>query len=121
MITPETCQNSPINLCYNFTLRDPCINQSDCTITDSNIILSLPIVFLQTKLVSLLPRESSSKEVDAGLLTIISYPAFAASTTELCDATRTEVISKLEVSLCAHVCVCWGGCIRMWWIRFPSN
>jgi phosphorylase kinase alpha/beta subunit len=49
-----------------------------------------------TKLVSLLPRESSSKEVDAGLLTIISYPAFAASTTELCDTTRTEVISKLE-------------------------
>jgi phosphorylase kinase alpha/beta subunit len=49
-----------------------------------------------TKLISLLPRESSSKEVDAGLLTIISYPAFAAGTSELSDITRSEVITKLE-------------------------
>lgn len=58
------------------------------------LILSPP----QTKLSSLLPRESSSKEVDAGLLTIIGYPAFAAETRELSDRTRNEVITKLEVS-----------------------
>ena len=43
--------------------------------------------------------------MDAGLLTIIGYPAFAASTTELCDTTRTEVISKLEVCLCASISI----------------
>ena len=51
----------------------------------------------QTKLVSLLPRESSSKEVDAGLLTIVSYPAFAVETRDLANKTRTEVITKLQV------------------------
>lgn len=49
-----------------------------------------------TKLVSLLPRESGSKEVDAGLLTIVSFPAFAAPTNDICSTTRTEIISKLE-------------------------
>ena len=54
--------------------------------------------FLQTKLLSLLPRESSSKEIDAGLLTIISYPAFAVESQEVIHKTRTDIVSKLLVS-----------------------
>lgn len=65
-------------------------------LTPDHLLIILPCP-LQTKLSSLLPRESSSKEVDAGLLTIIGYPAFAAETRELSDVTRNEVINKLEV------------------------
>lgn len=50
---------------------------------------------LQTKLNSLLPRESSSKEIDAALLTIIGYPAFAVSDPSLASKTKEEVITKL--------------------------
>jgi phosphorylase kinase alpha/beta subunit len=45
---------------------------------------------------SLLPRESSSKEVDAALLSVIGYPAFAVEDQALCDRTRNEVITKLQ-------------------------
>lgn len=45
---------------------------------------------------SLLPRESSSKEVDAALLSIIGFPGFAVDSTELCDRTRQKIIEKLE-------------------------
>lgn len=49
----------------------------------------------QTKLNSLLPRESSSKEVDAGLLTILSYPAFSVTDPSIISNTKEEIISKL--------------------------
>jgi phosphorylase kinase alpha/beta subunit len=49
----------------------------------------------QTKLNSLLPRESSSKEVDASLLTIIGYPAFAVENPDLIQETKDKIISKL--------------------------
>jgi len=66
--------------------------------------------FLQTKLLSLLPRESSSKEIDAGLLTIISYPAFAVERQEVIHKTRTDIVSKLLVSradlLHTHITSC---------------
>ncbi len=52
-------------------------------------------IFPQTKLHSLLPRESSSKEVDASLLTIIGYPAFAVENPELVRETKDKIISKL--------------------------
>jgi phosphorylase kinase alpha/beta subunit len=45
---------------------------------------------------SLLPRESSSKEVDAALLSVIGFPAFAVENGELCDRTRSDIINKLQ-------------------------
>lgn len=53
--------------------------------------------FSQSILSSLLPRASTSKEVDAGLLSIISYPAFAVEDMELVNITKEEIISKLQV------------------------
>lgn len=47
---------------------------------------------------SLLPRESSSKEIDAGLLGIIGFPAFAVESTELIEETRHQIEEKLLVS-----------------------
>ncbi len=45
---------------------------------------------------SLLPRESSSKEVDAAVLSVIGYPAFAVEDLDLCDRTRQEIVQKLQ-------------------------
>ncbi|WP_293339769.1 glycoside hydrolase family 15 protein [Microcoleus sp. CAWBG58] len=45
---------------------------------------------------SLLPRESSSKEVDAALLSVISFPAFAVEDKELVARTRNKIIDKLQ-------------------------
>ncbi len=44
---------------------------------------------------SLLPRESSSKEVDAALLSVISFPAFAIEDEALIERTRTKILDKL--------------------------
>jgi len=44
---------------------------------------------------ALLPRESLSKEVDAALLSIVGYPAFAVEDAALASRTREQVISKL--------------------------
>jgi hypothetical protein len=49
-----------------------------------------------TTLLSCLPRESHSKEIDAALLSVISYPAFAITNQDLIAHTRNEIISKLE-------------------------
>lgn len=38
-----------------------------------------------------------SKEVDAGLLAIISYPAFAVEDMSIVNRTKEEIISKLQV------------------------
>ncbi|XP_078602491.1 phosphorylase b kinase regulatory subunit alpha, liver isoform-like isoform X5 [Branchiostoma floridae x Branchiostoma japonicum] len=45
---------------------------------------------------SMLPRESKSKEIDASLLSILSYPAFAVEDVDLSNLTKNEIISKLE-------------------------
>jgi phosphorylase kinase alpha/beta subunit len=45
---------------------------------------------------SLLPRESSSKEVDAAVLSVVGFPAFAVDDRELSDRTRDEIITKLQ-------------------------
>ena len=45
---------------------------------------------------SLLPRESTSKETDAALLSIIGYPAYAVEDPALVERTRAEILDKLE-------------------------
>ncbi|MBD3883017.1 glycoside hydrolase family 15 protein [Phormidium tenue FACHB-886] len=50
----------------------------------------------RTTLQSFLPRESSSKEVDAALLSVIGYPAFAVDDSALVERTREKIISKLQ-------------------------
>jgi len=45
---------------------------------------------------SLLPRESGSKEVDAAVLSIISFPAFAIEDAGLVERTRQKIIDKLQ-------------------------
>ncbi len=44
----------------------------------------------------MLPRESGSKEVDAALLSVIGYPAYAIEDTYLVEATRNTIIDKLS-------------------------
>lgn len=44
----------------------------------------------------MLPRESNSKEVDGGLLAVISFPAFAVDDPDLIKQTRQTIISKLQ-------------------------
>lgn len=45
---------------------------------------------------SMLPRESTSKELDAALLCVIGYPAFAVEDDSLIRRTRREILSKLR-------------------------
>lgn len=47
----------------------------------------------------MLPRASMSKEVDAGVLAIISYPAFAVDDVSIVNMTKEEIISKLQVAI----------------------
>lgn len=44
----------------------------------------------------MLPRESTSKELDSGLLSIISFPAFAVDDPVLINTTRETIINKLS-------------------------
>ncbi|KST64473.1 glycoside hydrolase family 15 protein [Mastigocoleus testarum] len=66
--------------------------------SQASVVHALPdeIARARITLESLLPRESASKEIDAALLSIISFPAFAVIDKELQDRTRAEIISKLE-------------------------
>ncbi|XP_059210651.1 phosphorylase b kinase regulatory subunit alpha, skeletal muscle isoform isoform X3 [Centropristis striata] len=50
----------------------------------------------QSILTSMLPRASMSREVDAGVLAIISYPAFAVEDISIVNLTKEEIISKLQ-------------------------
>ncbi|MFN6569455.1 glycoside hydrolase family 15 protein [Dendronalium sp. ChiSLP03b] len=69
--------------------------------SQASVIHVLPdeVARARITLESLLPRESGSKEIDAALLSIISYPAFAVEDVQLrespsptADATRTETL-----------------------------
>lgn len=60
-------------------------------------------LFAQSILHSMLPRASTSKEVDASVLSVISYPAFAVEDSELVEITKQEIITKLQVSSSALV------------------
>ena len=62
-------------------------------------VLADQVAQCNAKLISLLPRESSSKEIDAGLLTIIGFPAFAVENTNIIEETRDQIINKLLVRL----------------------
>jgi phosphorylase kinase alpha/beta subunit len=63
----------------------------------SSVIHVLPdeIIRNYTTLHSALPRESPSKEIDAALLAVISFPAFAVADKALVDRTRSDIIKKL--------------------------
>lgn len=50
----------------------------------------------QAVLQSMLPRESNSKELDSGLLSIIGFPAFAVDDPQLITNTREAIVSKLQ-------------------------
>ncbi|XP_077538850.1 putative phosphorylase b kinase regulatory subunit alpha [Haemaphysalis longicornis] len=47
-------------------------------------------------LTTMLPRESSSKEVDAALISVIAFPAFAVTDPELIETTRNAIVHKLQ-------------------------
>ncbi|MEG4996988.1 glycoside hydrolase family 15 protein [Microcoleus sp. B4-D4] len=66
--------------------------------SQTSVIHVLPdeIARSRVTLESLLPRESSSKEVDAALLSAISFPAFAVEDKELVERTRNKIIDKLQ-------------------------
>ncbi|MFM6812624.1 MAG: glycoside hydrolase family 15 protein, partial [Dolichospermum sp.] len=65
--------------------------------SQASVIHVLPdeIARARITLESLLPRESGSKEIDAALLSIISYPAFAVKDDKLRERTFKEIVSKL--------------------------
>uniref|UniRef100_A0A667WRN2 Phosphorylase b kinase regulatory subunit n=1 Tax=Myripristis murdjan TaxID=586833 RepID=A0A667WRN2_9TELE len=50
----------------------------------------------QSILCSMLPRASTSKEIDAGLLSVISFPAFAVEDADLVAVTKSQIINKLQ-------------------------
>lgn len=64
----------------------------------SSVIHVLPDEIARTRITleSLLPRESGSKEVDAAILSVISYPAFAVDDGELVERTRSKIVDKLQ-------------------------
>jgi phosphorylase kinase alpha/beta subunit len=65
--------------------------------SQASVIHALADEIARTRLTleSLLPRESASKEIDAALLSVISYPAFAVEDVDLRDRTRNDIINKL--------------------------
>ena len=65
--------------------------------SQASVIHVLPdeIARARVTLEALLPRESSSKEVDAALLSAISFPAFAVEDEALREKTRQKILDKL--------------------------
>ncbi|KAL4230406.1 Phosphorylase b kinase regulatory subunit alpha [Mactra antiquata] len=63
----------------------------------ASIIHALPDEAQQCQAIlhSMLPRESSSKEIDAALISVISFPAFAVDDIEIIKKTREEIENKL--------------------------
>ena len=49
-----------------------------------------------TILISCLPRESNSKEIDSSLLSIIGFPAFAVTDRDTVHRTKSDIILKLK-------------------------
>jgi len=64
----------------------------------ASVIHVLPdeIARSRVTLETLLPRESASKEVDAALLSVIGFPAFAIENPTLVDRTHRKIVEKLE-------------------------
>lgn len=59
-------------------------------------VVSSDIARSRFTLNSLLPRESTSKETDAALLSIIGYPAYAVEDSEIVKKTKDKIVNKLE-------------------------
>lgn len=59
-------------------------------------VLSDEIARARITLESLLPRESGSKEVDAAVLSVIGFPAFAVDNPDLVTRTRDKIVDKLQ-------------------------
>ncbi|XP_036083138.1 phosphorylase b kinase regulatory subunit alpha, skeletal muscle isoform isoform X4 [Rousettus aegyptiacus] len=59
-------------------------------------VLADEVQHCQSILNSILPRASTSKEVDASLLSVISFPAFAVEDNQLVEVTKQEIITKLQ-------------------------
>ncbi|XP_063793096.1 phosphorylase b kinase regulatory subunit alpha, skeletal muscle isoform isoform X3 [Pseudophryne corroboree] len=59
-------------------------------------VLSDEIQHCRSILQSMLPRASTSKEIDAGVLSVISFPAFAVEDSQLVQITKEEIINKLQ-------------------------
>lgn len=66
--------------------------------SQASVLHVLPdeIARAQITLESLLPRESRSKEVDAALLSIIGFPAFAVDNAEVAERTRLRIVEGLQ-------------------------
>ena len=75
--------------------------------SQASVIHVLPDEIARSRITleSLLPRESSSKEVDAALLSVISFPAFAVEDQELVARTRNKIIDKFrEITAASGFC-----------------
>lgn len=59
-------------------------------------VLPDEIARTEITLKTLLPRESNSKEVDAALLSVVGFPAFAVRNMDLIEETQREVVNKLQ-------------------------
>ncbi len=66
--------------------------------SQASVIHVLPDEIARSRITleSLLPRESSSKETDAALLSAIGFPAFAVEDAQLIERTRDNIVKKLE-------------------------
>jgi phosphorylase kinase alpha/beta subunit len=66
--------------------------------SQASVVHVLPDEIARTRMTleSLLPRESGSKEVDAALLSVIGFPAFAIENPTLVERTRNDVVNKLQ-------------------------
>ena len=66
--------------------------------SQASVVHVLPDEIARTRITleSLLPRESASKEVDAAVLPVIGFPAFAVDNPALVERTRSKIIEKLQ-------------------------
>jgi phosphorylase kinase alpha/beta subunit len=66
--------------------------------SQSSVLHVMPDDIARSRIVleAMLPRESRSKEIDAALLSAISFPAFAVEDAALAERTRKDIISKLS-------------------------
>jgi phosphorylase kinase alpha/beta subunit len=66
--------------------------------SQASVLHVLPDDIARSRIVleAMLPRESRSKEIDAALLSAISFPAFAVEDPELVKRTRNDIITKLS-------------------------
>ncbi len=64
----------------------------------ASVVHVLPDEIARTRITleSLLPRESASKEVDAAVLPVIGFPAFAVDKPDLVERTRSKIVEKLQ-------------------------